>query len=341
MVRPEWRGGAMTSSTPPCARCGAAGPAQPPRGDGSSPTSAPPAITIRTLALLTGILVCALAVPAQAITWQLEIEQGEAKSWSLPITNSCTTSHEFTIKPPEEVSLKREMPVLVPPGEKVEIDIVLDAADLEPGRYSRQLEVLCDDCGREPGCAQDRRVFDLEIEVRRGPCLCRKVTVRAGPARTTGSGGLVVDGVLTAELSRRFTFDLECRGKQAEGPAGTCVERVGVQTTGLQVELSDGTSSATLTPTSEEAEGGKGIRLECACRRSGKCDGRKRVDVVYRASLDIPVWAVDDLSAQPPRRVDADIHATWQPVSETGFCNLATVPGFNGDTVEDKVLRIR
>lgn len=334
----------MSSVTPPSTphriSC-VAGAAQPIPRDRSPSPQRTSAIPLRTSIVLTVLLLSALASPVQGLTWHLDIEQGKTKSWNFPITNACTTTHDFTVKPPDEVSVQRGMPVTVGPGENISIGIILDATDLEPGRYSRQLEVLCDDCGQEPSCAQDRRVFDLEIKVVQGPCSCKKVTVRAGPARVTGSGGLVVDGVLTAELTRRFTFDLQCRGKKASGPEGTCFERVGVQATGLRVVVSDGTHSEILTPTNEETEDGEGIRLHCSCRRDGTCRSHERVDVVYRASLDVPAWTVDDLSADSPRRVDADIHATWQPVSETGFCDVATVEGFDNDTVDGKVLKIR
>jgi len=173
----------------------------------------------------------------------------------------------------------------------------------------------------------------------RNDCRCEKVTASAGTAQVTGVGGLVTDGVLELELTREFSFKLEC-----DGTTGECVERVGVDATGMSVDLSDKKgNAATLAPNagSETTKNASFIVIDCTCKDKGGCETTKKVKVVYGAKFDVPQWAIDDLAAKPPVAVTATVSSTWTPKSETEFCEHATAAGYEAAVTTRKELKIK
>lgn len=159
--------------------------------------------------------------PATPTKWELTVAEGQVLEKNFPIANRCSAPHTFrTSGIPQFLILQRTHEVIVPPGgvEQVSFKVPATLASREKP-YTGRLVVQCVDCWREPGCSQDRQVFEVSIMVTallsmqdQAKCVCE------GSVKVTKCPRFVIaNGSGTCDLARRIGKAVQKAVEEATG----------------------------------------------------------------------------------------------------------------------------
>lgn len=119
---------------------------------------------------------------SDATEWNVTLPAGASKTTKVRIVNRCAQSHGFLLEAVDTRFLRFPQPVSnvrIPAVGSVEITVVFDSSGLQPGTYRGRINVQCNDCQRDPGCAQDRDTIPVELTVQE-PLTLEGVSVREG-----------------------------------------------------------------------------------------------------------------------------------------------------------------
>jgi subtilisin family serine protease len=120
------------------------------------------------MAALTAAGFSAGSSATAATVWNLELARGRTARTTVTVSNRCHAVHTFEVTGDEKapwLSFPSAAPVSVPPGGAQTVEAVVDTRALDPGEHRATVTVRCLDCGSEPGCTQDRDVFDTRLKV--------------------------------------------------------------------------------------------------------------------------------------------------------------------------------
>lgn len=99
--------------------------------------------------------------------WNVQLGRNVQAKSQITIQNQCKRKHSFTITKQQVPFLQFQgaQTVSVPGNRSYDLPVLFNTNGMNAGQYQGNVEVKCNDCGKEKGCTQDREIIPVRLTV--------------------------------------------------------------------------------------------------------------------------------------------------------------------------------